>query len=112
MVDKVMALAILFSNVKTHRKKDFRKTAEATRYLRESERMSYAEIGRAVGADGWTISQFDKLYDLPESVWKHIESGEIKLDKGYLISRMGKEVQTELGDALSDLNTKEARAMV
>lgn len=107
-----MALAILFANVKTHREKDFRKAAEATRYLRESERMSYTEIGKAVGADGWTISQFDKLYDLPESVWKRIDSGEIKLDKGYLISKMGKEVQAELGDALSDLKTNDARAMV
>jgi len=107
-----MALAILFANVKTHRKKDFRKTAEAVRYLRESERMSYADIGRSVGADGWTISQFDKLYDLPESVWKLIDSGMIMLDKGYRISRRGSEFQAELGEALSDLNTKDSRAMV
>lgn len=111
-MDKDLALAILFANVKTHRKKDFRKTAEAVRYLREFERMSYADIGRAVGADGWTISQFDKLYDLPESVWKQIESGNIMLDKGYRISRRGSEIQAELGDALSDLNTEDARAVV
>lgn len=110
-MDKDTAIAILFANVKTHTKKDFRKTAEAVRYLKESERLSYAEIGRMVGADGFTISQFDKLLDLPESVWKLIESGAIGLDKGYRISRMSPEARAELGNAISDLNAMDARAV-
>jgi len=112
-LDEETALAILFTNLKGRKKKDYLSTAKACRFLRKLYG-SCAKVAEKVGVSSEIIREFDSLNDLPDEVKQMVSTGIIKLDTGYRISTKirGKNRQIDIAKAVADVGAFDARAII
>lgn len=112
-LDEETALAILLTNLKGRKKKDYLSTAKACRFLRKLYG-SCAKVAEKVGVSSEIIREFDSLNDLPEEVKQMVSTGTIKLDTGYRISTKikGEKRQIDIAKAVADVGAFDARAII
>jgi ParB-like chromosome segregation protein Spo0J len=112
-LDEETALAILFTNLKGRKRKDYISTAKACRFLIKLYG-SCPKVAEKVGVSSEIIREFDSLNDLPEEVQKMVAAGTIRLDTGYRISTKikGEQRQIEIAKAVAGLGAFDARAII
>ena len=112
-LDEETALAILFTNLKGRKKKDYLATANACRFLRRLYG-SYANVAEKVGVSSEIIREFDSLQDLPDEVREMVSKRFIRLDTGYRISTKleGKKRKIDIAKAVASLGAFDARAII
>jgi len=112
-LDEETALAVLLTNLKGRKKKDYLATAQSSRFLKQKYG-SCEKVAKKVGVSSEIIREFDSLVDLPQKVKRLIATRAIKLDTGYRISTQieGGDRQTEIAKEVANLGAFDARAII
>lgn len=110
--DEETALAILFTNLKGKKKKNYLATADACRFLKKRYG-ACAKVAEKCGVSSEIIREFDSLVDLPDEVKKLVSTGAIKLDTAYRIStKINPRKQIDVARAVANLGAFDARAII
>jgi len=114
MKDEETDLAILITNLKGKKKKDWFNTATSCRRLIKRYDNSYQKVAEVVGVSAEIIREVDSINDLPGKVKKMLLSEGKGLDKAYRISTMikDKDKQIKIAQAVASLGAHEARKVI